>query len=158
MNKKLLLSLSLLFMAPAGFASELFYETQPKFVATSVGKLLVGRHNLALYTFKPDVGSPIPPKCTSKQDKGPLGSCLARWPAATVEFSQLAALVKSDSEFGAVYNNELNKLQLSYSGLPLYYWFKDTPRNNFTGDGVNDAWSLILEGQPPTMFSGFERF
>ncbi len=158
MNKKLLLSLSLLFMAPSTFANELFHETTPKFATTSVGKLLVGRYNLALYTFKSDLGSPIPPKCTSKQDNGPLGSCLARWPAAAVELSQLADLVKDDNKFGAVYNNDINKLQLSYAGLPLYYWYKDTPQHNFTGDGINDAWSLILLGQPPTMFAGFEHF
>ncbi|EEO7019644.1 hypothetical protein G6216_004617 [Salmonella enterica subsp. enterica serovar Virchow] len=152
------LSVALVFTAAMAsthaFASDLFYLTSPEFKDTKHGELLVGRDGLALYTFKKDTVSAIPPKCTQDKDQGPLGSCLARWPAAIVDASDMPELIKKDKEFGAVYNNELNKLQLTYSGLPLYYWFKDSNKNNFTGSGVGNAWSLVMKGKSPTMFSG----
>ncbi|MCD9463225.1 hypothetical protein CJF25_09510 [Photobacterium phosphoreum] len=37
------------------------------------------------------------------------------------------------------------------------YWFKDTEKNNFSGDSVGNAWSLILKDMPPTMFDGLEK-
>ncbi|PSW80260.1 hypothetical protein CTN07_20105 [Photobacterium damselae] len=147
-------SLLLLSISYSAFAYDLEYPTEPTFKMTSKGSLLVGKDNLALYTFKKDVNSPIPPKCTSMKDKGLLGSCLARWPAAIVTMEEMKTLILQDPKFGAVYNNELNKLQLTYSGLPVYYWFKDTNKNNFTGDGVGNSWSLILKDMPPTMFNG----
>ncbi len=148
------LFLTLISSTSTSFANDLYYPTEPIFSKTEKGNLLVGKDGLALYTFKKDMNSPIPPKCTSIKDKGPLGSCLARWPAATVKLEKVDSLIKEDENFGAVYNNELNKLQLTYSGLPVYYWFKDTEKNNFTGDGVGNAWSLILKNKSPTMFSG----
>ncbi|WP_419182543.1 hypothetical protein [Photobacterium piscicola] len=42
-------------------------------------------------------------------------------------------------------------MQLTYSGLPTYYWFKDIEKNNFSGDGVGNAWSLILKDIPSTV-------
>ncbi|PSV70977.1 hypothetical protein CTM77_10025 [Photobacterium phosphoreum] len=150
-------SLLLLSISSSAFAHNLEYPTEPTFKMTPKGNLLVGKDDLALYTFKKDVNSPIPPKCTSMKDKGPLGSCLARWPAAIVTIKEMKQLILQDPKFGAVYNNELNKLQLTYSGLPTYYWFKDTEKNNFSGDGVGNAWSLILKDMPPTMFDGLAK-
>ncbi|CEO41018.1 hypothetical protein C0Z01_18575 [Photobacterium kishitanii] len=51
---------------------------------------------------------------------------LARWPAATVTITEIKSLTSQNQKFSAVYTNELNKLQLTYSGLPAYSWFKDT--------------------------------
>lgn len=136
-------------------SADLYYQTDAKFVNTKNGELLVGHEGLALYTFlKDDKMGVLPPKCTSKKDNAPLGSCLARWPAAIVTEAQLTEIVKSDPKFSGVYNNELGKLQLTYSDLPLYYWFKDTKEVNFTGSGVGKAWSLVVKGKAPTMFSG----
>ncbi|WP_305818940.1 hypothetical protein [Photobacterium leiognathi] len=158
MKKRLIgATVVLLSVSFSSFANDLFYPTKPMFQMTPKGNLLVGKEGLALYTFKKDVNSPIPPKCTSMKDDAPLGSCLARWPAATVMQTDMKGLISQDKNFGAVYNNELQQLQLTYSGLPVYYWFKDTKENNFTGDGVGNAWSLILKDKAPTMFSGLTK-
>lgn len=158
--KNNVLSLSLLLLTALvttkTFASEFFYTANPEFKVSKKGNLLVGKNGLALYTFKKDVGSPIPPKCTKEKDIAPLGACLVRWPAATTEITEMPGLIIKDKNFGAVYNNEINKLQLTYAGLPVYYWFKDSVSNNFTGDGVGDAWSLIVEGENPTIFTGMK--
>ncbi|MGR6862631.1 hypothetical protein ACU5EH_21180, partial [Aliivibrio salmonicida] len=105
MNKSLsALGLVLTAISMNASANELYYETTPTFQSTSKGTLLVGHENLGLYTYKKDVNSPIPPKCKTTKDNGPLGSCLARWPAAVVSESNMASLIDSDNKFGAVYN------------------------------------------------------
>ena len=153
MNKKTLI-LALSAISFNSFASELYYPTIPTFKSTEHGELLVGMDGLALYTFKKDTISPFPPKCTKIEDAGPLGSCLARWPAATITLNEIKELAEKDLNFNVVLNTDINKLQLTYMGLPVYYWFKDSDDKNFTGDGVSNAWSLIIKGQKPTMFDG----
>ncbi|MCG3863400.1 MULTISPECIES: hypothetical protein [unclassified Photobacterium] len=151
-------TLMVMSLSASAFASDLYHETTPVFKNTVNGNLLTGKDGLALYTFIKDYkqGS-IPPKCTTKEDNKPLGSCLARWPAATVSMVQLKSLTSKDKAYGGVYNNELHKLQLTYDGLPVYYWFKDTAKNNFTGDGVGKAWALIEQGKTPINFSGLNK-
>ena len=123
-------------------------ETEPHFVKTEMyGRVLVGKDDAALYTFKKDFAmGGLPPKCTTKADDLPLGSCLKRWPAATISYDDFKALAKKDPSkpFGVVYNQEVGQLQLTYDSLPLYYWFGDKPaeQTNFTGLGVNAAWDL----------------
>ncbi|MEC7308060.1 hypothetical protein [Vibrio crassostreae] len=155
MKQSVFLSFLLMGISGSSIASELYYDTYPSFEPSEKGNFLVGDNKLALYTFKKDLDSPIPPKCTALEDKGPLGSCLARWPAAIVELSEIDNIISKDSHFGAVYNSEINELHLTYFGLPVYYWFKDTKEKNFTGDGVGKAWSLIVQGEKPIMFEGF---
>lgn len=155
MKKTVLVSMIVALASFNAVSADLYHQTDVKFVDTKDGKLLVGYNDLALYTFlKDDKAGVLPPKCTTKKDSAPLGSCLARWPAATISEVNLVKLVKSDPDFSGVFNNELKKLQLTYDGLPLYYWFKDTKEVNFTGSGVNKAWSLVVKGKSPTMFSG----
>jgi len=120
----------------------------PHFVNSEIyGTVLVGENNLALYTFKKDaiLGS-YPPKCTNKKDENPRGSCLKRWPAATISSRSFYKLLKANPElpYGAIYNPDVKKLQLTYEGLPLYYWFNDNAKQetNFTGLGVKGAWGL----------------
>ena len=123
-------------------------KTAPHFMnSDAYGKVLVGQNDLALYTFKKDakLGS-YPPKCTNKPDDMPLGSCLKRWPAATISTRHFYKLLQANPKapYGAVYNPDIHKLQLTYEGLPLYYWFKDNAKkgNNFTGLGIKQAWGL----------------
>ncbi|WP_407082563.1 COG4315 family predicted lipoprotein [Photobacterium leiognathi] len=51
----------------------------------------------------------------------------------------------------------MNKLQLTYLGFPVYYWFKDNNEHNFFGDGVGNSWSIILKDKLPIMFSGLNK-
>ncbi|GAD28646.1 conserved hypothetical protein [Photobacterium leiognathi lrivu.4.1] len=156
---KILLSLGSLLMVTSvnSFADVLFYETNPTFEHTDKGNLLVGHEKLGLYTFRKDLKSPMKPQCTTATDKGPLGSCLARWPAAVVKQENVEDIMASDSNFGIVFNKDIQMLQLTYFDLPVYYWFKDSSEKNFTGDGVQNAWSLIVQGKKPVMFNGLNK-
>ncbi|WCE29325.1 hypothetical protein [Vibrio sp. SCSIO 43137] len=136
----------------------LFWNTQDvEFVQHNGHELLVSSdNNLALYTFKIDDSShKSSPQCTSKKDELPLGSCLARWPAAITTIEQLSELHSKNSLFGGVYNSDLKALQLTYDSLPLYYWFKDSENNNFTGNGVVGLWSVVDKNNGPRLFNGY---
>ncbi|WP_305368591.1 hypothetical protein [Photobacterium leiognathi] len=144
MMNKIIFSLGSLLMITSvnSLANELYFETYPVFESTDKGNLLVGHNKLGLYTFKKDLNSPTKPQCTTLEDKGPLGSCLARWPAAVVSQENI---------------EDIKMLQLTYFDLPVYYWFKDSNIKNFTGDGVQNAWSLIVQGKKPVMFNGLNK-
>ncbi|WP_318466703.1 COG4315 family predicted lipoprotein [Photobacterium leiognathi] len=159
MMNKIIFSLGSLLMITSvnSLANELYSETYPVFESTDKGNLLVGHNKLGLYTFKKDLNSPTKPQCTTLEDKGPLGSCLARWPAAVVSQENIEDIMASDSNFGIVYNEDIKMLQLTYFDLPVYYWFKDSNIKNFTGDGVQNAWSLIVQGKKPVMFNGLNK-
>ncbi|WP_318407207.1 COG4315 family predicted lipoprotein [Photobacterium leiognathi] len=159
MMNKIIFSLGSLLMITSvnSLANELYFETHPVFESTDQGNLLVGHNKLGLYTFKKDLNSPTKPQCTTLEDKGPLGSCLARWPAAVVSQENIEDIMASDSNFGIVYNEDIKMLQLTYFDLPVYYWFKDSNIKNFTGDGVQNAWSLIVQGKKPVMFNGLNK-
>lgn len=138
------------FVSGQAMASDkpLSVETNPHFVKTEMfGRVLVGTDDLALYTFKKDqkLGG-YPPKCTTRKDDLPVGSCLRRWPAATISYEKFGQLRKSnpDLPYGVVFNVEVDSLQLTYEGLPLYYWFGDNVKEgtNFSGLGVNEAWDI----------------
>lgn len=139
-----------LVLSGGAFADErpLLIETAPHFINTEeFGRVLVGKDDNALYTFKKDhmLGA-YPPKCTMEQDELPLGSCLKRWPAAVTSYEQFSELrnANPDLPYGVIYNKEVDSLQLTYEDLPMYYWFGDdaTDQTNFTGLGVNGAWDL----------------
>jgi len=123
-------------------------EANPHFVKTNMfGRVLVGTDDLALYTFKKDLKlGGYPPKCTTHKDGLPLGSCLKRWPAATISYEKFNQLRKNspDLPYGVVFNVEAGSLQLTYDNLPLYYWFGDSTKEgtNFSGLGVNEAWDI----------------
>ena len=122
--------------------------TKPHFVKNEMfGRVLVGKNGAALYTFKKDhkLGG-YPAKCTTKKDDKPLGSCLKRWPAASISYKDLSKLLQNNPKlpYGAIYNREVKSLQITYQDLPLYYWFGDKVKSktNFTGLGVLKAWDL----------------
>lgn len=129
--------------------------TNVEYVKHAGYEALVGQDGLALYTFKKDNAlDGQSPKCTSEKDEMPLGSCLARWPAAIVSSSEVERMKKVDPNFGYVDNPELKAQQLTYNSLPLYYWFKDSKDRNFTGSGVLGAWSLVIKDKGATFFDG----
>jgi predicted lipoprotein with Yx(FWY)xxD motif len=119
-------------------SSSLFSHTESDAEAHDVGakgKVLVASSNqMTLYTFTKDTANSGKSAC--------MGACLAKWPALTVTAGQtpapgpgvtgtLATIVRSDD----------NTTQVTYNGLPLYFFASDTAPGDTKGDYTN--WLLI---------------
>lgn len=99
------------------------------------GKVLVASSNqMTVYTFAKDTANSGKSACT--------GGCLARWPAVKVTAGQtptagpgvsgtLATIVRADD----------GSTQVTYNGLPLYFFANDKAPGDTNGDYAN--WLLI---------------
>jgi predicted lipoprotein with Yx(FWY)xxD motif len=101
--------------------------------STSLGTYLTGPTGMALYTHAGD--SATSSTCS--------GGCATAWPplattgqpmAGAGVTGQLGALTRADGT-----------TQVTYSGLPLYYWQGDTKAGDVTGNGKN-GFSLATVG------------
>lgn len=63
------------------------------------------------------------------------GVCLANWPAYTV--SPGAALAGGEGVSGMI-GTIKGTTQVTYKGMPLYFWIKDTKPGDATGNGVGN--------------------
>ncbi len=96
-----------------------------------LGDFLVGSNGFTLYTFDNDAEGVS--NCT--------GGCLENWPALTVE-SEDALEVQPGlaGEFGVITREDDGTLQVTYNGMPLYYWINDAAIGDATGQGAGDVW------------------
>ena len=106
--------------------------------SSSLGTILVDGAGRTLYLFTKD--SPGTSTCT--------GGCLAAWPpllgtataGSGVDASLLGTLTRPDG-----------KTQVSYKGMPLYYWARDTAPGQTNGQGVQGVWWVVSpQGTPIT--------
>jgi predicted lipoprotein with Yx(FWY)xxD motif len=92
------------------------------------GSYLTDGSGRALYIFTRD--TPGASTCT--------GSCLAAWPAFSVDTVTAPSLVKA-SDFSSITRTDGSK-QLAYKNRPLYYYASDRDGGDLLGDGVNNVW------------------
>jgi predicted lipoprotein with Yx(FWY)xxD motif len=93
-----------------------------------VGNYLADDKGMALYVFKKDtVGKSA---C--------IGPCVEKWPLYYND-SVVAPLGVSKDDFGVI-SREDGKLQTTYKGLPLYYYFGDKNGDDINGQGLNNVW------------------
>ena len=106
--------------------------------SSSLGTILVDGTGRTLYLFSKD--STNTSTCT--------GGCLAAWPpllgtatAGTgVDSSLLGTLTRPDG-----------KTQVSYKGMPLYFWAQDSAPGQTSGQGVQNLWWVVSpQGTPIT--------
>lgn len=106
--------------------------------SSSLGTILVDGSGRTLYLFTKD--APGTSTCT--------GGCLAAWPpllgkptAGTgVDASMLGTVTRPDG-----------KTQVSYKGMPLYYWAQDSAPGQTSGQGVQGVWWVVSpQGTPIT--------
>ena len=98
-----------------------------------LGNFLVGPEGLTLYRFNPD--EPGKSNCYDQ--------CAANWPPLLVEEGQVptgnAGVV---GQLGTTERDD-GTIQVTYQGMPLYYWVKDEAPGDTTGQGVNDVWYVV---------------
>jgi predicted lipoprotein with Yx(FWY)xxD motif len=96
-----------------------------------VGSYLTDIKGMTLYYFKKDT----PGKSACE------GPCLEKWPPFYQEKVEAKDGLKAE-DFGTITRAD-GKMQTTYKGMPLYYFFKDTKPGDTAGQGVNDVWYVV---------------
>ena len=94
-------------------------------VVTTSGTVLTGPNGMTLYTHAGD--SATSSTCT--------GGCATAWPPLTTT-GQPTAGAGVTGQLGTLTRAD-GTTQVTYGGLPLYYWQGDAKAGDMTGDGVN---------------------
>lgn len=98
---------------------------------------LVGPDGMTLYLFTNDEDGVS--NCTE--------GCLANWPPLLVEEGEEpTASEDAPGEFGVIEREDGEGRQVTYNGMPLYYWQADTAPGDTTGHEVGGVWFVV----PPT--------
>jgi predicted lipoprotein with Yx(FWY)xxD motif len=77
------------------------------------------------------------------------GRCATAWPPLTVDSADsVSAPDGLPGDLGTITRDD-GTLQVTYNGMPLYYWFRDAQPGDMTGEGVGNTWWI---GQPATVY------
>lgn len=93
---------------------------------TPKGQVLVGTHDMTLYTFDNDSAG-----LSSCYDE-----CAENWPP----FIAMKG-AKPSGDYSLVKRKDGNE-QWAKDGMPLYYWVKDKKAGDVTGDGAYGVWHV----------------
>lgn len=102
--------------------------------SANLGTFLTGPNGMTLYTHAGD--GPTSSTCT--------GGCATAWPPLTTS-GQPTAGAGVTGPLGTLTRAD-GVTQVTYSGLPLYYWQGDAKPGDVTGDGVN-SFSVAKVGE-----------
>jgi predicted lipoprotein with Yx(FWY)xxD motif len=107
-------------------------------VATSptAGKYLAGKDGLALYVFKKDTGS----------TSACYDACAANWPPFVVGSGEQATAGAGVTGTFATTARTDGTTQVTYGGVPLYYFAGDKAAGDTNGQGLNGVWFLATPG------------
>jgi predicted lipoprotein with Yx(FWY)xxD motif len=105
-------------------------------VIGSHGTLMVAASNgMTLYTFTKDVAGSGTSACT--------GACLTNWPALTIAAGDTPT---GDSTvtgtLGTIVRADTGATQVTYNGLPLYFFAKDTKPGDT--NGIYPNWEAVV--------------
>lgn len=102
-------------------------------VKEGIGSYLTDEQGITLYLFKKD--SPGKSAC------GVAGGCIDKWPVFYAENFKTAPGI--DPANIAVITREDGQKQITYKGLPLYYFIKDKAAGDTLGQGLNNVWYIV---------------
>jgi predicted lipoprotein with Yx(FWY)xxD motif len=96
----------------------------------TLGKFLTDEKGLTLYTFTKDTAGSGKSACT--------GGCATAWPAL-IGSAPTAKPAGVTGDFGTITRDDGTK-QISYKGMPLYYFASDKSPGDTKGQGLNSTW------------------
>jgi predicted lipoprotein with Yx(FWY)xxD motif len=100
----------------------------------SKGTLIVASNGMTLYTFDKDTANSGTSACT--------GACIATWPALTVPTgSTPSAGSGAAGKIGTITRPDTGSLQVTYNGLPLYFFSGDRAPGD--SNGVYTGWAAV---------------
>ena len=95
--------------------------------------MLVGPTGMTLYLFTND----------EMGESTCYDQCAENWPPLTVESEEdFVPGVLLQGEFGFTERTD-GTLQVTYNGMPLYYYVEDTQRGDTNGEGRGDVWFTV---------------
>jgi predicted lipoprotein with Yx(FWY)xxD motif len=113
---------------------------------TDLGDVLVDAEGRTLYMFVPDQQNNGTPTCYE--------DCEQAWPAFEANGDQVAGDGVDESLLGTVERKDGTQ-QVTFDGLPLYYFSGDQAAGDVNGQGLGSVWwtmagdgSLVQEGNP----------
>jgi predicted lipoprotein with Yx(FWY)xxD motif len=119
--------------SPAASAAAGGLTVDAKPVGT-VGTVLVASNGMTLYTFTDDVKDSGKSACT--------GQCIATWPALTVPAGGTpTGGTAVTGTLGTITREDDGTLQVTYNGLPLYFFANDKAPGD--ANGVYEKWEVV---------------
>ena len=99
---------------------------------TDAGTSLVGPEGMTLYIFTQDTDG----TSTCYED------CAAAWPPFEVDAATSLEAGQGVTGELATTERDDGTIQVTYEGMPLYYYASDTQAGDATGEGVGDVWFI----------------
>ena len=107
---------------------------------SKLGSILVDSKGMTLYMYTKDTANTS--SCYS--------SCATAWPPLLTTGAPTAGTGVDASLLGTTTRTD-GSTQVTYNGLPLYYWIKDKAAGDTTGQGVQNVWYVVdPSGKPVT--------
>ncbi len=107
--------------------------------SAKLGAFLTGPNGMTLYTHAGD--SMNMSTCT--------GACLSAWPPLTVRVGQSPMAGSGMMGRMGTFTRTDGTTQVTYTGMPLYYWQGDTKPGDATGQGVGGFSVAPVAGSAP---------
>jgi predicted lipoprotein with Yx(FWY)xxD motif len=117
--------------ASGGATSGVTVEAKP--VGTIGTVLVAGSNGMTVYTFTQDVKDSGKSNCT--------GSCITTWPAVTVAGGATPTAGSGVSGKLGTITRDDGKTQVTYNGLPLYFFANDHAPGD--ANGVYTGWEAV---------------
>ena len=121
-----------------GCSSAAAPSTGPTVMAASVGSagtlVVAGSNGMTVYQFSKDVAGSGTSACT--------GGCITKWPALTVPAGTTpTAGTGATGVIGTITRSDNSALQVTYNGLPLYFFSGDKAVGD--SNGIYTGWSGV---------------
>src|SRR5262249_31764680 len=78
------------------------------------------------------------------------GECASFWPPLTVDASTLPSGPDAIAPGLGTTTRDDGTQQVTYNGMPLYYWVKDVKPTDTLCQGVNGVWFVVAPASSPT--------
>jgi predicted lipoprotein with Yx(FWY)xxD motif len=100
--------------------------------SSPIGDVLVGPNGKTLYIFDKDTGGVS--NCNDQ--------CATAWPPLLTDVAPQANTGAQQALLGTTERKD-GKMQVTYKGMPLYYWFRDSAAGQWNGQSVGNAWWMV---------------
>ncbi|HEX6972114.1 MAG TPA: hypothetical protein VF234_07830 [Limnochordia bacterium] len=97
-----------------------------------LGPHLVDAMGMTLYLFERDE-----PGVSNCYDR-----CAQNWPPLLIAYGEPSAPPAIKGELGVITRRDGGR-QVTYNGMPLYYWARDQAPGDTTGQGVGEVWYVV---------------
>lgn len=105
--------------------------TEVNLGSTSLGDILVDGKGMTLYMFTADSGGTS--ACT--------GDCLGSWPVLAGDVATPGTGLDA-ADFGSITRDDGSK-QVTFNGMPLYFFAGDKAAGDVNGQGVGGKWYVL---------------